>query len=45
MSTKQAKAKDAITTADKQLIVLENKLEELNRISNDEEEAGPNEDL
>ena len=43
ISTKQAEVKSAITTADKQLVVLENKLEELNLSSDDEEAAGPRE--
>jgi hypothetical protein len=43
MSTKQVEVKDAITSADKQLIVLENKLEELNPSSDDEEAVGPEE--
>jgi hypothetical protein len=42
-STKQAEVKGAITTADKQLVVLENKLEELNLSSDDEEVAAPKE--
>ena len=40
MSTKQAEVKSAITTADKQLVVVENKLEELNLSSDDEEATG-----
>ena len=40
ISTKQAEVKSAITTADKQLVVVENKLEELNLSSDDEEAAG-----
>ena len=43
ISTKQAEVKSAITTADKQLVVLENKLEELNLSSDDEEVAGSRE--
>lgn len=38
ISTKQAEVKSAITIADKQLIVLEDRLEELS-LSNDEEET------
>ena len=44
MSTKQAEVKSAITTADKQLVVVENKLEELNLSSDDEEATGSRED-
>ena len=44
MSTKQAEVKSAITTADKQLVVVENKLEELNLSSDDEEATGSGED-
>jgi hypothetical protein len=40
ISTKQAEVKGAITTADKQLVVLENKLEELNLSIDDDEAAG-----
>jgi type I site-specific restriction endonuclease len=43
ISTKQAEVKGAITTADKQLVVLENKLEELNLSSDDDEAAGSRE--
>jgi hypothetical protein len=43
ISTKQAEVKSAIIIAEKQLIVLENKLEELNLSSDDEEAAGPKE--
>jgi hypothetical protein len=43
ISTKQEEVKGAITATDKQLIVLENKLEELNLSSDDEETAEPNE--
>ena len=43
ISTKQAEVKSAITTADKQLVVLENKLEELNLSSDDDEAAGSRE--
>jgi hypothetical protein len=39
--TKQAEVKGAITTADRQLVVLENKLEELNLSSNNNEAARP----
>jgi hypothetical protein len=39
ISTKQAEVKGAITTADKQLVVVENKLEELNLSSDDDEAA------
>ncbi|KAF2463407.1 uncharacterized protein BDR25DRAFT_154604, partial [Lindgomyces ingoldianus] len=42
--TKQAEVEGAITTADKQLIILENKLEELDLSSDDEKEARSNED-
>ena len=38
ISTKQDEVKGAITTADKQLIVLENKVKEMN-LSDDEEEV------
>ena len=44
ISTKQAEVKSAITTADKQLVVVENKLEELNLSSDDEEATGSRED-
>jgi hypothetical protein len=40
ISTKQDEVKGAITTADKQLIVLENKVKEMN-LSDDEEVATP----
>jgi predicted unusual protein kinase regulating ubiquinone biosynthesis (AarF/ABC1/UbiB family) len=43
ITTKQTEVKDAITTANKQLIVLENKLEELNPSTDDEESAEPKE--
>ncbi|MCJ1282886.1 hypothetical protein MMC26_002212 [Xylographa opegraphella] len=43
ISTKQAEVKGAITTTDKQLVVLETKLEELNLSSDDEEVAAPKE--
>jgi hypothetical protein len=43
ISKKQAEVKGAITTADRQLIVLENKLEELNISSDDGEVARPEE--
>jgi hypothetical protein len=38
ISAKQAEVQDAITTADRQLVVLENKLEEL-AVSSDNEET------
>jgi len=37
---KQTEVKDALTTADKQLVVLENKEDELNLNSDDQEAAG-----
>lgn len=40
ISTKQVEVKDAITTAEKQLVVLEDRLEELNLSSDDDEAAG-----
>jgi hypothetical protein len=40
ISTTQAEIKGAITTTDKQLVVLESKLEELDLSSDDEEAAG-----
>jgi hypothetical protein len=43
ISTEQAEVKGAITTADKQLTVLEKKLEELDLSSDGEEAAGPKE--
>ncbi|KAH8760640.1 hypothetical protein BGZ57DRAFT_770185 [Hyaloscypha finlandica] len=43
ISTKQTEVKGAITTVDRQLVVLENKLEELNLSSDDEEAAGSRE--
>jgi hypothetical protein len=43
ISTKQTEIKSAITTADKQLIVLENRLKELNLSSDDQEAAGSTE--
>ena len=43
ISTKQAEVKSAITTTDKQLVVVENKLDKLNLSSNDEEGAGSRE--
>jgi TolA-binding protein len=43
ISTKQAEVKGAITTADRQLVLLENKLEELNLSSDDDEAAGSRE--
>jgi predicted nucleic acid-binding Zn-ribbon protein len=43
ISTKQAEVKSAITTTDKQLVVVENKLDELNLSSDDEEGAGSRE--
>jgi hypothetical protein len=43
MSLVQAEIKSAATTTDKQLVVLESKLEELNLSSDDDKEAGPNE--
>ena len=43
ISTKRTEVKGAITTADRQLVVLENKLEELNLSSDDEEAAGSRE--
>lgn len=43
ISTSQAEVKGAITTADKQLIVLESKLEEINLSSDDDEAAGSTE--
>lgn len=44
ISTKQTEVKGAIATTDRQLIVLENKLEELNLSTDDEGAAGPKED-
>jgi len=41
ISTKQNEVKVAITTADKQLIVLENRVEEMNLSDDDEEVATP----
>jgi 2,3-bisphosphoglycerate-independent phosphoglycerate mutase len=41
ISTKQAKVKGAITIADRQLVVLENKLEDLNLSSDDDKAARP----
>ncbi|OAG04888.1 uncharacterized protein CC84DRAFT_1093548 [Paraphaeosphaeria sporulosa] len=41
ISTKQEEVKEAITATHKQMIVLENKLEELNLSSDDEDMAGP----
>jgi hypothetical protein len=38
---KQTEVKDALTTADKQLVVLESKEDELNLNSDDQEAAGP----
>jgi membrane-bound lytic murein transglycosylase B len=43
MSLVQAEIKGVVTTTDKQLVVLESNLEELNLSSDDDEEAGPNE--
>jgi len=43
MSLVQAEIKGAVTTTDKQLVVLESRLEELNLSSDDDEEAGPKE--
>ena len=43
IATTQAEVKDAMTTTNKQLVVLESKLEELNLSSDDEEAAGPEE--
>ncbi|KAF2790575.1 hypothetical protein K505DRAFT_311178 [Melanomma pulvis-pyrius CBS 109.77] len=43
IATTEAEVKDAITTTNKQLIVLESKLDELNLSSDDEEVAGPDE--
>lgn len=43
IATKQTEIKGAITTADKQLVVLENRLEELNLSDDDQEEAGSTE--
>lgn len=43
ISTKQAEVKGAITAANKQLVVLENKLEELDLSSDDEDAAGAKE--
>jgi hypothetical protein len=40
ISTNQAEVDGAITTTDKQLIILENKVEELNLSGDDEEAAG-----
>jgi pyruvate-formate lyase len=40
ISTNQAEVNGAITTTDKQLIILENKVEELNLSGDDEEAAG-----
>jgi hypothetical protein len=41
VSTKQDEVKGAITTAEKQLMVLENKVEEMNLSDDDKEEAAP----
>jgi len=41
ISTKQAEVKGAITTTDRQLIVLESKVEEMNISDDDEEAATP----
>jgi hypothetical protein len=43
ISTKQTEVKSAITTADRQLVVLESRLEELNLSSDDEEAGEPSE--
>ncbi|KAF2826855.1 hypothetical protein CC86DRAFT_369990 [Ophiobolus disseminans] len=43
MSLVQAEIKGAVTTTDKQLVVLESRLEELNLSSDDDKEAGPRE--
>jgi hypothetical protein len=43
MSLVQAEVKGAVTTTNKQLVVLESKLEELNLSSDDDEEAGSKE--
>jgi hypothetical protein len=43
MSLVQADIKGAVITTDKQLVVLESKLEELNLSSDDDKEAGPKE--
>lgn len=43
ISTKQDEVHGAITTADRQLVVLENKLEELNLSSDDDDAAGSGE--
>jgi hypothetical protein len=43
MSLVQAQVKGAVTTTNKQLVVLESKLEELNLSSDDDEEAGSKE--
>ncbi|KAH8723890.1 hypothetical protein GQ44DRAFT_827760 [Phaeosphaeriaceae sp. PMI808] len=43
MAMAQAEVKGAVTTTDKQLVVLESKLDELNLSSDDEEAAGPKE--
>jgi hypothetical protein len=43
ISAKQTEVKGAITTADRQLVVLENKLEELNLSSDDDDAAGSSE--
>jgi TolA-binding protein len=43
MSLVQAEIKGAVTTTDKQLVVLESKLEELNLSSNNNKEASPKE--
>lgn len=41
MATKQEELKNALSTADNQLIVLENKVEEMNMSDDDEEAATP----
>lgn len=43
ITAKQTEVQGAITTADRQLVVLEDKLEELNLSSDDDEAAGPGE--
>jgi hypothetical protein len=43
MSLAQAEVKSAVTRTDKQLVVLESKLEELSLSSDDDEAAGPKE--
>ncbi len=41
ISAKEVEFTGAVTTADRQLVALENKLEDLNLSSDDNEEAGP----